>query len=314
MQDCWDTCIHVLLLTWLKAACRGTCRCLRVLLKVCGKVLVATFLFLMPRGFGREKLQLVCQFNSFSFTMEWAKFIRCCKQLVKQGQLKKLGMMRCSICKRGENPTPWNSCTRYPCAPRRYRDRWRPAMNSDNQMQLIFSGDWGELVCAWRWMYTLAQSLLGVTPDCLMQRIGEAASTWKSRPLMLEPEFEERYDVLAGRPLQRYLLPSCLLVVLWSRGDDEGMEEAVLGCLQPWLKSKCASLGQRILLFLRPWDDSIVNAMYRHAVFVRLANTIDTSASPVEFPAFEAWAQTLYRHWQAVCHPAKSFLHPQCVM
>ena len=259
-------------------------------------------------------MQLICQFNSFSFTIEWAKFIRCCKELARRGQPKTLLMMRCSISKRGENPTPWNSCTRYPYAPRRYRDRWRPARNNENQMQLIFSGDWTELVGTWRSIYALARVQLGTAPDCLMQRIGEAASTWQSRKLMLEPEFEECYDVLAGLSLQRYLLPSCLLVVLWSHDDEERMEEDVLVCLQPCLQSKCVSLGQRVLAFLAPWDHSIINSMYRHAVFTRLANAIDTTQSPVEFPAPEAWAQTLYKQWQAICHPTKSLLHPQCVM
>lgn len=101
--------------------------------------------------YGREKLQLICVFSSFSFTVAWAQFIRCCKQLSRGRQLKRLLMVRCVICRRGEDPNPLNSCTRYPCVPRRlFGDRWRPAANDENQVQIVLCGDWDALLSAWQ--------------------------------------------------------------------------------------------------------------------------------------------------------------------
>ena len=99
--------------------------------------------------YGREQLQLVCCFNTFSFTVKWAIFIRRCKVLVRWWQLKRLFMVRCVICKRGEHLNRLNSCTRYPCVPRGRRMCWRPAENNENHLQVVLCGEKDALCHSW---------------------------------------------------------------------------------------------------------------------------------------------------------------------
>ena len=166
----------------------------------------------MPRSYGREKLQFVCHFRMFAFTVQWATFIRRCKQLSRKGSqsavalsegVTKLLSVRCIISERDEPPTAMNSCTRYPCRPRRHlfqefrRDTWRPSLASNAclQLQLVLSGDCHALLAAWHVVYFQSHSLLGTTPDRAFQRICNSASTFASRRLLLEPDFEDRYAV-----------------------------------------------------------------------------------------------------------------------
>ncbi len=146
-----------------------------------------------------------------------------------------------------------------------------------------------------------------------MQRIGNSASTFVSRRLLLEPDFEVQYGVLAQNPVQRYLLPKCLLVQLWCSQDDQRISDVVLGSLEPWLLVNCANLGRIILAFLLPWDSTMLHVIYKHAVYIRLANTIDTTTVPVRYPPFQEWAEALYIHWRETCYPGKVLFHPQTV-
>lgn len=165
----------------------------------------------------------------------------------------------------------------------------------------------------WHSVHAFALAHLGAAPDYLMQRLGNSASSFFSRRLLLEPDFEDAYGLLAQSPVERYLLPRCLLVQLWCVHDDQRLTDVVLCSLEPWLLLHCANLGRFILRFLLPWDDSILHVMCQHAVHIRLANTIDANTVPVQYPPLQAWAQALYIQWRETCYPGRALFHPQTV-
>jgi len=189
-----------------------------------------------------------------------------------------------------------------------------PADNTENQAQVLLCGDWYALEVAWQRIHVLAKSCLERAPDYLFQRIGNAASTFLARRLLLEPDFEDAYRVLLGKSVERYLLPNCLLVQLWCSEDDQGVAAVVKASLEPWLGRHCTNLGRTILAFLLPWDAMNVNIMYRHAVHISLANSMATTYGPMQDPALQEWAAALYRNWRCTCHDGKALLHPLSVL
>ena len=159
-------------------------------------------------------------------------------------------------------------------------------------------------------------SLLRTTLDGAFQRIGDSASTFASRRLLLDPDFENRYTVLEQRVLPRYLLAKSLLVELWSPQHDEVIANGLREVLEPaGLGVHYSSLRYKILEFLFPWDghdDYMRYIMYRHAVYIRLANYCCSENIDMRVPSpdLHEWSKALWHHWQATWVQNKKMFHP----
>ena len=71
----------------------------------------STFFLLMIRSHGREKLQLVCLFNSFSFTAHWVGFSRKHLTQCRERNFNRPLMAKCCIYHQGEVLSSGNPCT-----------------------------------------------------------------------------------------------------------------------------------------------------------------------------------------------------------